>query len=41
VPGRSNPPTRSAASLTSCLRRQVEPKPGQLTRPRRYLPAGF
>jgi hypothetical protein len=41
VPGRANPPTRSAASLTSCLRRQVEPKPGQLTRPRRYLPAGF
>ena len=39
---RSTPnPSPSAKGLTSCLREQVEPKPGQFSRPRRYLPTGL
>lgn len=40
-PGHINPRSQSAASLTGCLRQQVEPTPGDFNRPRRYLPAGF
>jgi N-acetylmuramoyl-L-alanine amidase len=39
--GHATSSTASAASLTRCLTRQVEPSPGQFTRPRKYLPTGY
>jgi N-acetylmuramoyl-L-alanine amidase len=39
--GLPNPSTSSAARLRPCLVEQVEPQPGTLTRPKRYLPDGF
>jgi N-acetylmuramoyl-L-alanine amidase len=43
VPRSSAPePSRATtATLTTCLRRQVEPTKGTFTRPKRYLPTGF
>ncbi len=39
--GRANRPTSSARALPDCLVKQVEPKPGHLTRPKKYLPYHF
>ncbi|MET0695190.1 MAG: N-acetylmuramoyl-L-alanine amidase [Propionibacteriaceae bacterium] len=41
VAGQEKPRTDSAAALRPCLVKQVEPRDGELTRPRRYLPDGF
>jgi hypothetical protein len=37
--GSASTPGASAKGLRRCLRQQVEPKPGEFTRPRKYLPA--
>jgi N-acetylmuramoyl-L-alanine amidase len=42
LPGRAEQrSTNTTTTLTRCLEQQVEPEPGKLTRPHRYLPAGF
>lgn len=39
--GRVAQPSAGAEALHSCLTKRVEPSPGKLTRPTRYLPDGF
>jgi len=41
TPGRPNPVTDSASTLRPCLVHQVEPREGELSRPKRYRPDGF